>query len=81
MKFQKESTITIKVQKQDTIEEVHSCLLKIILQAVEKTIPKTSSHTKRRSAVAWRNKECEREESIVRAEYKNINKTQQIELN
>ena len=49
MQFQKERTITTKLQNQNTIEESHSCLVKTILQAVERTIPKTSSETKRRS--------------------------------
>ena len=56
-------------------------LIKIILQGAEKTIPKTSSDAKRRPPVVWWNKECEREERIVRAEYENINETQQTELN
>ena len=42
MQFQKESKITTKVQDQNTIEEAHSCLVKTVLQAVEKTISKTS---------------------------------------
>ena len=70
MQFQKESTITIKVQDQNTIEEAHSCLVKTILQAAEKSIPKTSSEIKRRPLVAWWNEEREREERIVRAEYR-----------
>ena len=36
--FQKDSTITTKVQNQITIEETHSCLVKTILQAAEKNI-------------------------------------------
>ena len=48
MQFQKESTIITKVQNQNTIEEAHSCLVKTILQAAQKTIPKTPSETKRR---------------------------------
>ena len=52
MKFQKESTITMKVQNQNTIKEAHSCLVKTLLQTAEKTIPKTSSETKRRPTVA-----------------------------
>ena len=63
MQFQKERTITTKVQDQNTIEEAYKCLNKNILQAAEKTIPKTSSETKRIPYVAWWNKECEREES------------------
>ena len=70
MQFQKESAITAKVQNQNTIEEAHGCLVKIILQAAKKTIHKTSSKTKRRPTVAWWNKECKREERIVRAEYR-----------
>ena len=68
--FQKESTITTKVQNQNTIKETHSCLVKTILQAAEKTFPKTISETKRRPTVAWWNEECEREKRIMRAEYK-----------
>ena len=68
--FQIESTITTKVHNQNTTEEAHSCLVKTILQAVEKTIPQTSSETKRRATVAWWNEECEREERIVRADYR-----------
>ena len=60
----------MKVQDQNTIQEVHSCLIKTILQAAEKTIPKTSSEVKRRPPVAWWNEECEREERIVRTEYR-----------
>ena len=52
MQFQKKSKITTKVQNQNTIEEAHSCLVKTILQATEKTIPKTSSETKRRPTLA-----------------------------
>ena len=68
--FQKEGTITTKVQYQSTIEEAHSRLVETILQAAEKSIPKTSSETKRRPYVAWWNKECKKEERIVRAEYR-----------
>ena len=64
MQFQKESTITTKVQDPKTIEEEHSCLVKTILQAAEKSIPKTSPETKRRPPVVWWNEECEREERI-----------------
>ena len=42
MQFQKKSTITTRVQDQNTIEEAHSCLIKITLQAAEKTILKHS---------------------------------------
>ena len=76
MQFQKESIITTKIQKQNAIQEAHSCLVKTILQTEEKTIPKTSSET----VASW-NEECEREERIVRAEYKNTDKTQQTDLN
>ena len=68
MQFQKESKVTTKMQDQNTIEEAHSCLVKTILQAAEKTIPKNSPGTKKRPPEAWWNKECEREERIVRAE-------------
>ena len=68
MQFQKESTITTKVQDQNTIDETHSCLVKIVLQATEKNIPKTPPETKKRPTVAWWNKKCEREERIVRTE-------------
>ena len=50
--FQKESTITIKVQNQNTIKEAYTCLINTILQATEKNIPKTSSEAKRRPPVA-----------------------------
>ena len=53
-----------------TIEGAYSCLLKIILQAAEKTIPKASTEAKKRLSVLWQNEECERKERIVRAEYK-----------
>ena len=76
--FQKESTITTKVQNQNTIEEAHRCLVKTMLQAAEKTIPKTSSETKRRPTVVWWNEECEKEERITR---ENTNETQQAKLN
>ena len=69
MQFQKISTVTIKVLNQNTIEEAHNCLIKIILYAAEKTILKTSSESKRIPPVAWWNEECERKERIVRAEY------------
>ena len=55
--FQKKSAITTKVENQNTIEEAHICLVKNILQAVEKIIPKSSSETKRRPTVAWWNEE------------------------
>ena len=55
--------------KLDAILEIkQKC--KTILQATEKTIPKTSSETKKRPPVAWWNEECEREERIVKAEYR-----------
>ena len=41
-----------------------------MLQAPEKTIFKTSPITKKKPPLAWWNKECEREERIVRAEYR-----------
>ena len=69
MQFHEESIITTKVQNQNTIQEAQSCLVKTILQAAEKTIPKTSSETKRRPTVPWWNEECEREERIVKTEY------------
>ena len=46
-----------------------------------KTIHKPSSETKTRPTVAWWKEECEREERIVRAEYRNVNETQQTQLN
>ena len=52
MQFQRESTITINEQDQNTIEEAYSCLNKIILQAAEKNISKTSSKVKRIPPVA-----------------------------
>ena len=70
MYFQKEITIKLKVQDQNTIEEEHSCQIKTILQAAEKTIPKTSSKTKKRPSVAWWNEVCKREERILRAKCK-----------
>ena len=33
-------------------------------------IPKTSTETKKKPPVAWQNEDCEREEKIVRAEYR-----------
>ena len=39
MQFQKESTITTKMQDQNTIEEAYRCLNKTILQAAEKKYP------------------------------------------
>ena len=60
----------MKVQNKNKIEEAHSCLVKTILQAAEETIPKTSSETKRTPTVVWWYEECEREEKIVRAEYR-----------
>ena len=38
MQFQKENKITTSVWDQNTIKEAHSCLVKTILQAAEKTI-------------------------------------------
>ena len=70
IQFQKKGKITTKVQDQSRIGESYSCLVKIILQAAEKSIPKTSSEIKRRPLVAWWNEEREREERIVRAEYR-----------
>ena len=58
MQFQKECTITTKVQDENTTEELHSCLVKTILQAAEKT-----------TSVAWWNIKCVREERIMKAEY------------
>ena len=58
------------MQNQNTIEETHSCLVKNILQAAEKIIPKTSPETKKRLLVAWWKKEYEREDKIVIAEYR-----------
>ena len=72
--FQKEHN-NMKVQNQNTIKEEHSCLVETILQAVERTVPKTSSETKRRPTVAWWNKKCESEERLLTIE------TQQTELN
>ena len=57
----KKNTITINVQNQNTIKEAHSCLVKTILQAAEKTIPKTSPETKKRLPIAWWDAECKRE--------------------
>ena len=45
IQFQKESTITTKVQNQNTIEEAHSCLVKTILQAAEKNILRDKEKT------------------------------------
>ena len=53
IQFQKESTITTKVLNQNTIEEAHSYLVKIILQATERTI----FRDKWRPPVAWWNEE------------------------
>ena len=75
--FRKSKIIT-KVQNQNTIEKAQSCLAKTILQAAEITILKTSET---RPTVAWWNKECEREERIMIAEYRNTNETQKVELN
>ena len=65
----------------DTVEETYGRLVESIIGAAEKSIPKTSIETKRRPPVAWWNEDCEREEKIVRAEYRkhrrdptNINK-------
>ena len=55
---------------QNTIVEAHNCLVKTILQAAEKTISQTFSETKKIPPVAWWNEECEREERIVRAEFR-----------
>ena len=55
-----ESTITSKVQDQNTIEAAHSSLVKTILQAAERKI----SRDEERLPVAWWNKECKREERI-----------------
>ena len=41
-----------------------------IIGAAEKSIPKTSPETRGRPPVAWWYEECEREEKIVRAEYR-----------
>ena len=71
IQFQKESKIKTKMHDQNTIKEAHSCLVKTILQAVEKTISITSPGMKKRPLVAWCNEECEREKRIVRiAEYR-----------
>ena len=70
MQFQKESTITTKVQDQNTIEKTYRCLIKTILHGAEKIIPKTSLEVKKRPSVAWFNEECESEERIVRTEYR-----------
>ena len=55
-----------KIKLQNVITQTSS----VVLQAAEKSIPKTSSETKRRPPVACWNKECKREEKIVRAEYR-----------
>ena len=68
--FQKEVKITTKVRDQDTVEETYGRLVESIIGAAEKSIPKTSIETKRRPPVAWWNEDCEREEKIVRAEYR-----------
>ena len=47
MHFQKESKITSKVHDRNTIDEAHSCPVKTILQAAERTIPKASPETKK----------------------------------
>ena len=70
----------MKLQYQNTIKEAYSCLVKTILKAAEKNIPKTFLETKRRLTVVWWNEECEREERMVRAEYKNTGETKQTEL-
>ena len=70
MQFQKKRKITTKVQDQNTIVEAHSCLVKTILEAAEKTIHKTSPQMKKRPTVAWWNEECEREEKIIIADYR-----------
>ena len=57
------------MRDKNTIEVAHICLVKIILQATEKTIPKTSPETKE-IPVAWWNEECETGERIMRAEYR-----------
>ena len=48
----RKKNITTKVQDQETVEEVCSCLTKNILQAAENTIPKTTLRTKERSPLA-----------------------------
>ena len=58
------------MRDQNTIEEANSCLVKTTLQAAEKTIHKISSGTKKIPPVVWWNKEYERKERIVRAEYR-----------
>ena len=70
MQFQKESTIT-NVLDQNTIEEAYGCLNKTILQEAEKKHPQGIFRSERRPPVTWWNKECEREERIVRVEYRN----------
>ena len=57
-----------KSADQNAIEKIHSCLVKTILKAAEKTIPKTFSETKKKPPKVGWNKECEREGRIVRAE-------------
>ena len=68
--FQKKSIIITKIHDQESIEKAYSCLTRNILQAAENTILKTTLGIKKRSPVAWWNEECEREEKIVRAQYK-----------
>ena len=58
------------MREQNSIKVAHGCLVKTTLQAEEKTVFKTSPEMKKRPSVAWWNKECEREERIVRSEYK-----------
>ena len=53
IQFQKESKIKTKEQNQNTIKEAHSCLIKTVLQASEKTISKPSPKTKKRPLVVW----------------------------
>ena len=68
--FRKKAKLQQKVQDQNTIKTAHSCLVKTIWQAAEKPILKISPEKKKRPPVAYWNEECEREERLVRAEYR-----------
>ena len=58
------------MRDQNTIEKARSCLVKTILQAAEKNISKNFPEMKKIPPIALWNKECEREEIIVRAKYR-----------
>ena len=69
MQFQRESTITTNEQNQNTIEEAHDYLNKIILQAAEKIIPKTSSEVNRKP-LYYDGTKSVKGKKIVRAKYR-----------